>query len=539
MASEGDSATHGASNSARENGAEGEVLESTSPDLNPEDDVMLDISTGIAAAQAGIDLMNRNKFAEAEEMLKPWIHKSIYHSTANSTILFLQAVFSMDQEAVEKAMKALNETVALCNTQRKAQGVFEMVSSWMFGSKMDTYSPMELQAEVLYAESNLLLSLITFLQDESLMSFIKGGLKIRQSYTLYKQLYQWLKECEKEGVELEPNFATGIRMGMGTFNLFLSLLPARVMKLLEFVGFSGEREWGLEQLEEAARSSTFRGSLSCSFLLAYYTIAAVILGIGNMDTTHSEELLQSQLLRYPDSAQFLFFKGRIELMKGNVDEAAMWFQKVLDIPMDWKQISHLCWWERMWCCWLKADWLEASSYADKLYRKSKWSKSTFLYQRVSSLLMLQQSSGEIHLLSMDPTHSLAPGITCGDVLEMMRQIPLHKQRIAGKFIPIEKFAVAKSEHCLNENAILPLPALEILYVWNGFRFLARNPGLLRNMMTYVWKELMRIEESKESNSWYNDDWCVVTLVQGVCFRAQERFDEAQCCFEDILERLIG
>jgi hypothetical protein len=51
------------------------------------------------------------------------------------------------------------------------------------------------------------------------MSFIKGGLKIRQSYTLYKQLYQWLKECEKEGVELEPNFATGIRMGMGTFNL--------------------------------------------------------------------------------------------------------------------------------------------------------------------------------------------------------------------------------------------------------------------------------------------------------------------------------
>ena len=41
------------------------------------------------------------------------------------------------------------------------------------------------------------------------------------------------------------------------------------------------------------------------------------------------------------------------------------------------------------------------------------------------------------------------------------------------------------------------PALqEILYVWNGFRFLARNPGLLRNMMTYVWKELMRIEESK-------------------------------------------
>ena len=50
------------------------------------------------------------------------------------------------------------------------------------------------------------------------------------------------------------------------------------MKLLEFVGFSGERDWGLEQLEVAATSSTFRGSLSTSFLLAYYTVAAVILG---------------------------------------------------------------------------------------------------------------------------------------------------------------------------------------------------------------------------------------------------------------------
>ena len=75
-------------------------------------------------------------------------------------------------------------------------------------------------------------------------------------------LHLGLEGCLQPRVKLEPNFATGIRMGMGTFNLFLSLLPARVMKLLEFVGFSGEREWGIEQLEAAALSSTFRGSLS-------------------------------------------------------------------------------------------------------------------------------------------------------------------------------------------------------------------------------------------------------------------------------------
>jgi hypothetical protein len=33
---------------------------------------MVDVATGIAAAEAGIDLMNSNKFSEAEEMLRPW-----------------------------------------------------------------------------------------------------------------------------------------------------------------------------------------------------------------------------------------------------------------------------------------------------------------------------------------------------------------------------------------------------------------------------------------------------------------------------------
>jgi hypothetical protein len=125
---------------------------------------MVDTQTGIEAAEAGIDLMNSNKFTEAEEMLKPWIHRSMYHSLANSTILFLQAVFSMEQDAIEKALQALNGAVALCNSQRKTQGVVEMVSSWVFGSRMETYTPAEVQAEVLFAESNLLLSIITFLQ---------------------------------------------------------------------------------------------------------------------------------------------------------------------------------------------------------------------------------------------------------------------------------------------------------------------------------------------------------------------------------------
>lgn len=56
------------------------------------------------------------------------------------------------------------------------------------------------------------------------------------------------------------------------------MLPGRVLKLLEFIGFGVEREVGLAELEKAAASSTFRAPLCSSFLLCYYSVAAVITG---------------------------------------------------------------------------------------------------------------------------------------------------------------------------------------------------------------------------------------------------------------------
>lgn len=37
------------------------------------------------------------------------------------------------------------------------------------------------------------------------------------------------------------HFESGVRMGVGTFNLMISLLPARIIRLLEFIGFSGNK----------------------------------------------------------------------------------------------------------------------------------------------------------------------------------------------------------------------------------------------------------------------------------------------------------
>lgn len=40
---------------------------------------------------------------------------------------------------------------------------------------------------------------------------------------------------------VKEQFEAGTRMGVGTFNLMLSALPSKVLRLLEVVGFSGSK----------------------------------------------------------------------------------------------------------------------------------------------------------------------------------------------------------------------------------------------------------------------------------------------------------
>jgi hypothetical protein len=59
----------------------------------------------------------------------------------------------------------------------------------------------EIHAELCYAECLLERALLTFLQDENLISFVKGGLKIRQCYHSYKYVYCLLSPSDCHFIE--------------------------------------------------------------------------------------------------------------------------------------------------------------------------------------------------------------------------------------------------------------------------------------------------------------------------------------------------
>jgi len=101
----------------------------------------------------------------------------------------------------------------------------------------------EIHAELAFAECLLLKAMLTIVEDENLVSFVKAGLKVRQAYISYKECWTILNKRDWSSDKHKADFEGGVRLGVGTFNLLMSLLPARITKFMEFVGFTGSKDW--------------------------------------------------------------------------------------------------------------------------------------------------------------------------------------------------------------------------------------------------------------------------------------------------------
>lgn len=78
----------------------------------------------------------------------------------------------------------------------------------------------------------------------------------------------------------------------------------------------------------------------------------------------------------------------------------------------------------------------------------------------------------------------------------LRTIPGLKQRIAGKSLPIEKFAVKKSARFFAQGETLTLSGLELIYAWNGFKILAKRYENVEKMFSIIEREMRRMESIK-------------------------------------------
>lgn len=70
-----------------------------------------------------------------------------------------------------------------------------------------------------------------------------------------------------------------------------------------------------------------------------------------MQNSLNQQMVLLTFQIYPKGVWFLFFKGRLEFMKGNLDEALVWYKKSWKSQDLWPQFHHLCYWEILWVNW--------------------------------------------------------------------------------------------------------------------------------------------------------------------------------------------
>ncbi|KAG7260979.1 hypothetical protein CRUP_016926 [Coryphaenoides rupestris] len=323
--------------------------------------------------------------------------------------------------------------------------------------------PEEMHAELCYAEVLLQKAALTFM-DESIVGFIKGGMRIRNSYQIFKDCEVIANKMEEETKASSTylHFRCGVNMGIGSFNL--------VLRLMEFLGFSGDRELGLSELRAGVATKGLRSIVSMLTLMMFHLYITVILGTGEVDLTESENLLEPYIKTFPNGALILFYTARIALLKGNFTLAREKYLACIAAQQEWRQIHHLCYWELMWAHSFEQDWKKAYHYAALLAKESKWSQATYVYQKAAILCML-------------PDEELKA--TGQNAEDLFKQVDGLRLRIAGKS--------------------------EMMYVWNGFTIVGKRPELTYSILSTIKK-----------------------LLKGLCLRQLGSLDEAERCFNHII-----
>ncbi|XP_023025659.2 tetratricopeptide repeat protein 39B [Leptinotarsa decemlineata] len=503
---------------AYESESDNEEYEDTQESLPLPADMTL--NRALDEANRAVNDFFNNNFEDAKSLMNSYKDVSMYHSLGSAMFLSLEAIMTFEQESIALAVTALKRSLAVSNRFRKKNTIGESIGNAVRGTQYAQYTTMEAHAELCYAESLMLRAVLTFAGDETLTGIIKGGIRMRNCFNAFKDCQEILLKKNWDGDSTKNHFESGVKAGIGSFNLMISLMPAKVTKLLELIGFSGNRQLGLRELDAGAKSEGMRQILSVMVTLAYNLIVLHVLGHREGDMRTCRDIIQNQLEKHPDSVWFSFFMGRLEFVSGNLDAGQEWYSKSWNSQNIWPQFHQVCYWELFWVHCMKTEWRQAIVYCDKLIENSKWSRSLYSYLKAAVLLMIDD---DLTLSEVE------------EVNRLMGDVTKHKQRIAGKSLPMEKLAVKRAERYLTQKGGLVIPIIEMMYLWNIFKVL-KKPLVATNILKIIEKALKTVNiKSKNSPSEYdNDNKAVVLLAKGTCLRYMGSPLQGLECLENVI-----
>ncbi|XP_063686931.1 tetratricopeptide repeat protein 39B-like [Bolinopsis microptera] len=423
----------------------------------------------------------------------------MYAAMAYCNIGFMQAIMTFDRENIAQSLVDIDAAMQVINSYRHKDNMVSYLMSYVKNRDFSTFAELEVHAELLYAETLLVRAILTFAEDQdSLVSFVKGAFKIKTAHSLYKEMYTCLSDrataIPADNILHKNEIIGGINMGWGAFILGLSLLPPKILRLLEFCGLQGDKMLGHNLVVEAEKMDVLRSFVAAAGLLNYQTIVLQFIKREEYDSNVVDTILSKYLARYPGSVTFGFYDGRREVISGELEKALEKYELCEQSPIDWIQVYHLCYWEKMWCHAMLLQWDQAAHFANRLYKESKWSRTLFGYQYVAFKFMSDSESADLE--------------------DIAKLVPKYQLKIGGKHLHIEKFAIRKARSFLRNDKFLCLPGLELLYIWRFIPLMSKeSQQKLVKMIEACLEDIANIVPYHTQHPL--DDWFLCNLLLAV------------------------
>uniref|UniRef100_A0A3B3ZUY3 Uncharacterized protein n=1 Tax=Periophthalmus magnuspinnatus TaxID=409849 RepID=A0A3B3ZUY3_9GOBI len=371
------------------------------------------------------------------------------------------AMMTFEEEKMQTACDDLKTTEKLCESD--SAGVIETIRNKIKKSMDSQRSGVavvdRLQRQIIVADCQVYLAVLSFVKQE-LSAYIKGGWILRKAWKMYNKCHSdisQLKEASQRRSSVPTENAVtdealdrlkgSVSFGYGLFHLCISMVPPHLLKIINLLGFPGDRMQGLSSLMYASESKDMKAPLATLALLWYHTVVLPFFALDGSDThaglLEAKEILQRKSVVYPNSSLFMFFKGRCQ-----INSALACFHDALELASDQREIQHVCLYEIGWCSMIELNFEDAYRAFERLKNESRWSQCYYAYLTG----VCQGASGDL-----EGAHAVFK-----DVQKLFKR----------KNNQIEQFAVKRAEKLRKMSPtreLCILGVIEVLYLWKALQ----------------------------------------------------------------------
>ncbi|KAI1303221.1 hypothetical protein EDD11_005435, partial [Mortierella claussenii] len=356
--------------------------------------------------------------------------------------------------------------------------------------------------ELIYAEATILRSLLSVLYHLDLWMIVEECINLRHAFTIIQGLKSFMDSVESElragknidRHQIDEHLVSGVTLSYSLYNIIISFLPEVIVKMLQFIGFPSDRDWGMAMLgacgdwdpmappetpaEHAERlASSANDGIRRQFCdmvpVIFQVIVSSFIPMNHIDLGYAQMINDYNLELYPKSPFFLFLKGRHLQVTSKLDEAVATYKSVEVEEPRWHQLSHIFVFEELMCAMMQVDHDTACKNSRQLLKESRWSKCCFRYLTAIT------------------------GYERGDQSEkrkidtLMEKVEGGMQKVAGMSLFFETFCARKSKRYVKEGHLL-LPSYDFMLLWNTFDMMP--PKVLQKALINISSEVRRLQE---------------------------------------------